>query len=91
MYPLPPLFTITSTIFPLEIIGVSCAPDPLFNVINGCFSKFNTSEDPYPTPLLLKCTDVILPLKIGIIFASNLYPFTDEMPVFSEISTEIFG
>ena len=69
LYPLPEFCTITWTILPFSIIGFNWQLEPEFIVICGWWSRFKISEDPYPTPLFSRCTDVTEPLKTGMIDA----------------------
>ena len=89
-YCLPEFKTKTSTIWPLaSITGWSCACAPGMSVMSGWRSKLTISEDPYPTPLFSKCTEVQPPLKIGWIVAWNVSDPIDEIPTFPTKDTVI--
>ena len=87
----PLSFINTSTIFPPDITGYKTHPDPLETVISGSLKKFIISEDPYPTPPSSKCTDVILPLKIGWTLHLKSLSETEEIPIPPKTFTVICG
>ena len=62
-------------------IGNNWASCPDFKDIEGVLSKLITSDEPYPTPLFSKWTEITLPLKIGCISASKVFPLIEEIPI----------
>ena len=91
IYFLPEFNTNTSWRRPLLIIGCNCAFSPVVGIAWGGLSKLRISEDPYPTPLLERFTEVISPLKIGWICAWKVSDPIEEIPIGPEIVTEISG
>ena len=90
-YLLPEFKTITWTILPLLTIGWSWALLPESNVICGWWSKFITSDDPYPTPEFSRWIEVISPLTIGCKEASKVSDPIEDIPIFPIRSTEMSG
>ena len=80
LYPLPFASITTSTNLPWLIIGFNCAPLPLERLMTGCLLKLRTSEDPYPIPLEVNCTEVIPPLNIGSAWALYVSSDTPNLP-----------
>ena len=62
------------------ITGVNCAWEPAINLNCGCLLKLIISEEPYPTPLSVKWTDLIDPLKIGCVSHSKVSPAIEDIP-----------
>ena len=62
---------------------------PEYKLISGDLWKFKISDAPYPTPPLVKSTDVISPLNIGWTSASKVFPAIDDIPTLPITSTEI--
>ena len=91
LYFLPAFNTNTSCKRPSLITGDNCASCPETTVTWGGLSRLRTSDDPYPTPLLERLTEVISPLKIGWISAWKVLDPIEDIPIGPEIETEIAG
>ena len=89
LYWFPFASTTTSIILPSLITGLTKALFPLWKVISGCLFKLKTSEDPYPVPLLVKLTELILPLNLGWTLALKSWPVKVVIPILPSIVTVI--
>ena len=91
LYSYPLLVIKTCSILPLLTMGRSSASLPVSNLNNGCLLWLIISLDPYPTPLLVNCTDSTDPLTIGWIFALKSCPVKVVTPICPSTITEIDG
>ena len=91
LYFLPEFVTNTSWSFPLLIMGCICASVPETRVTDGGLFRFNTSEDPYPTPLFERLTEVTSPRNIGCSCAWKVSCPIEDIPIDPAMVTEISG